>query len=184
MTLEIAIPTATPSPYGYVSGYGLIMSGQIANSEGAVIFLRPSDKVQFYNTDTVTGRLLSAAGIAESAVTPGGAFPATYAFPTSAARTNGSVIGPAGSWSTGLVNTGCYSQEFNFSGAGTYYFGDVTYYGENVRDVFVVSASAAQTAHRLLKAHRSSGWTQRSWISIDAKRENLPGIRNKAIASP
>jgi hypothetical protein len=145
ITLDIAVPTATPSPYGLLAGYGLVIDGNISQVTGTPIELLPSDKVQFVNADPA--RSLSAVGLPASAIT-GGAFPTTYEFPSSAALPSGSAIDASGNWSTGLLASDCYSQEFTLPSSGVYYFGDITYYNDDVRDVIVVSASAPQARGR------------------------------------
>lgn len=130
-------PTIAPI-YGLIGGFGLVSNGN-ANNISAPIVVAPSATVQFFNNDLVGSQLrYSAAGIPNV-----NAFPSpTYTFPPSAAAPSGSQINATSTWSTGLLGGQCYSQTFTIAGAGTYYFGDVTYYGlANLRDVIVATAS-------------------------------------------
>lgn len=149
MTLAIAPPTATPQPYGLIGGFGIVTppapgSSAPATFDGnaSTISLLPADTVQFQNVEV--SRSLAAVGLPSSAIGPSGAFPSTYAFPASASSASGTQIDGRGTWSTGAVAPGCYSQVFTFVGNGTYYFGDINFYAapNYVRNVFVITASA------------------------------------------
>lgn len=147
ITLQVGISSPTPQPYGVVGGYALVnqTTNTIDITAAVPIALLPTDAVQFVNADAV--RSLSAVGLASSAIASSGAFPASYAFPGGAASASGTQIDGSGTWSTGSLAPGCYSQVFTFPQSGTYYFGDPNLYATPsvfLRDVFVISASAPQ----------------------------------------
>ena len=133
--------TATPDPtFGIIAGYGLVAAGN-SNNVAAPIVVLPTATIQFFNNDDSSSQLrYSAVGI------PGAtSFPAaTYTFPPSDVAEIGTQISKTAAWSTGLLGGQCYSQPFTIAGAGTYYFGDYTYYGlANLRDVIVATTSPA-----------------------------------------
>lgn len=130
-------PTADPT-YGVIAGYGLVASGN-SNNVAAPIIVLPAATIQFFNNDDSSSQLrYSAVGIAGAT-----AFPApTFTFPPAAVAAIGTQISKTATWSTGLIAGQCYSQPFTIAAAGTYYFGDYTYYGlANVRDVIVATSS-------------------------------------------
>jgi len=91
--------------------------------------------------------LHSAVGLPTPLPTPG------YVFPAAAASPVGSAISNSGLWSTGRVQPLCFSQSFSLT-AGTYYFGDIDYYGSiNMRDVLVVTTSVPPASER--RYHRT-----------------------------
>jgi hypothetical protein len=134
----LVTPTVDPT-YGLIGGYGLATSGNSSNV-AAPIVVPAGDTVQFFNNDESTSQLrYSAVGI------PGvTAFPSpTFTFPPSAVNPIGTQINATTTWSTGLLGGQCYSQVFTIAAAGTYYFGDYTYYGlANLRDVIVATPSS------------------------------------------
>jgi hypothetical protein len=131
--------TATPDPtYGVIAGYGLVASGN-SNNVAAPIVVSPAATIQFFNNDDSSSQLrYSAVGIAGAT-----AFPVpTFTFPPAAVLALGTQISKTATWSTGLLGGQCYSQAFTIAAAGTYYFGDYTYYGlANIRDVIVATSS-------------------------------------------
>lgn len=135
--------TATNDPtYGVIAGYGLVAAGN-SNNVAAPIVVSPSATVQFFNNDDASSQLrYSAVGIAGAT-----SFPSpTFTFPPATVAQTGTVISKTAAWSTGLLAGQCFSQAFTIAGAGTYYFGDYTYYGlANIRDVIVATASPAAT---------------------------------------
>lgn len=128
-------PTNNPS-YGVIAGYGPVTNGSAANVASPIL-VTPGSAVQFFDNDQLGSQLTySAVGI------PGvSAFPApAFTFPPSALAASGSQITASATWSTGLLAGQCYSQAFTVPSAGTYFFGDYTYYGlGNVRDVIVAA---------------------------------------------
>jgi hypothetical protein len=130
-------PTSDPT-YGTIAGYGLVSAGSAGNV-AAPIVVAPNATVQFFDDDQAGSQLrFSAAGIPGASAFPSPA----YTFPPSASAQTGTQINATSTWSTGLLGGQCYSQTFTIAGAGTYYFGDVTYYGlGNVRDVIVATSS-------------------------------------------
>jgi hypothetical protein len=132
--------TATTDPtYGVIAGYGLVASGS-SNNVSAPVVVSASATVQFFNNDDASSQLrYSAVGIPNVTAFPA----ATYTFPPAAVTQTGTQINKTTSWSTGLLGGQCYSQPFTISGAGTYFFGDYTYYGlANIRDVIVATSSS------------------------------------------
>jgi hypothetical protein len=130
-------PTNNPA-YGIIAGYGPVTGGSAANVAAPILVL-PGATVQFFDNDQLGSQLTySAAGIPN--VT---AFPSpSYTFPPSAIAATGNQISASTVWSTGLLAGQCYSQIFTVPSAGTYYFGDYTYYGlGNVRDVIVAATA-------------------------------------------
>jgi hypothetical protein len=135
----LVTPTVDPV-YGLIAGYGLATSGNSSNV-AAPIAVPVNDTIQFFNNDESTSQLrYSAAGIAGAT-----AFPSpTFTFPASAVNATGTQINATTTWSTGLLGGQCYSQVFTIAAAGTYYFGDYTYYGlANLRDVIVATSSSS-----------------------------------------
>ena len=136
----LVTPTVDPT-YGLIAGYGLTASGNSSNV-AAPIAVPVSDTIQFFNNDESTSQLrYSAVGIPNVTAFPS----ATYTFPPSAVNPVGTQISATATWSTGLLAGQCYSQVFTIGAAGTYFFGDYTYYGlANLRDVIVATSSSAQ----------------------------------------
>jgi hypothetical protein len=130
-------PTTAPV-YGIIAGYGLVVAGSAGNVSAPIV-VAPSATVQFFDDDQLGSQLhYSAAGIPAASAFPG----PTYTFPPAALTQSGTQINATTSWSTGLLSGQCYSQAFTIAGPGTYYFGDVTYYGlGNIRDVIVATSS-------------------------------------------
>jgi hypothetical protein len=130
-------PTSDPV-YGVIAGYGLVSGGTSSNVAAPVV-VGPSATIQFFNDDQAGSQLrYSAAGIPGVAAFPG----PTYTFPPSASAQSGTQINASSSWSTGFLAGQCYSQTFTIGAPGTYYFGDVTYYGlGNLRDVIVATST-------------------------------------------
>jgi hypothetical protein len=130
-------PTVDPT-YGLISGYGLATTGSSSNV-AATIVVAPTATVQFFNNDQSTSQLrYSAVGIPNVTTFPG----PTFTFPPAAVNQTGTQINATSSWSTGLLPGQCYSQVFTIAAAGTYFFGDYTYYAlGNIRDVIVATSS-------------------------------------------
>jgi hypothetical protein len=132
------ITPVTDPAFGVVGGYGLVVNGSVGNTS-APIYVTPASTLQFFDNDQ-TGSQLRYSAVGIPGVT---AFPApSFTFPPSAVNPTGTAITNASTWSTGLLAGQCYSQAFTINGAGTYFFGDYTYFGiANLRDVIVATAS-------------------------------------------
>ncbi len=137
-------PTSVPT-YGVIGGYALVVGGSVSQV-AEVINVLPTDTIQFFNNDSAGSQVsYSAVGIPNVTAFPA----ATYTFPPSQTAAVGTQISSTAAWSTGLLGPQCYSQAFTLAGAGTYYFGDYTYYGlANIRNVIVASTSAPQAVRR------------------------------------
>lgn len=146
--------TATDDPnYGVINGFTDVYDSFNAPSNVAnVILARPSDVIQFVNLEplgpspspSTTPSIIDHSGAALP-----GSFPSpSYTFPPQETSQLGSVISSQ-PWSTGPIGqdfsgqTVCYSQSFTLpSSNGTFYFGDLHFFGlSNMRDLVVVSTS-------------------------------------------
>lgn len=143
------IEPGTPDPtYGSVYGYAIVDTSGNYSLQATPLQLRPSDTIQFTNVDPPTAS--DANGTSHSAVglqTAG--FPEPHTFPSPAFSPSGSTFSNSVLWSTGEIPSEaaglCYSQTFVVPASGAYYFGDLDFYNSvNMRDVIVVSSSAAQ----------------------------------------
>jgi hypothetical protein len=142
-------PPDTPDPtYGSVYGYSLVDTSGNYPLVSSPITLKPNDTIQFTNVDPPTasdanGTSHSAAGLQTNG------FPVPHPFPSAAFAPVGTTLSASTLWSTGEIASEaaalCYSQSFVLPASGTYYFGDLDFYNSvNMRDVIVVSSSAAQ----------------------------------------
>jgi hypothetical protein len=146
--------TATNDPnYGVVNGFTDIYDSSNAPSNVAnVILARPTDVIQFVNLEPL-GPNPSPSASPSIIDHSGAAFPSSfpspsYSFPPQETSQLGSVISSQ-PWSTGPIGQDfsgqfiCYSQSFTLpSTNGTFYFGDLHFYGlSNMRDLVVVSTS-------------------------------------------
>jgi hypothetical protein len=141
----LAVATTDPT-YGLINGYAPIDDTGFYNDIATVIMANPTDVLQFENADDLTPVTIvhSAVGLPQPFPTPG------YVFPSPAASPEGSAITNSSLWSTGRVQPICFSQPFTLT-TGTYYFGDIDYYGSiNMRDVLVVSPSVAPASLKTL----------------------------------
>jgi hypothetical protein len=145
------LATATTDPtYGLINGYAPVdpSSGQFSDV-ASIITVNPADRLQFENADEFSPAVIlhSAVGLPTPLPTPG------YVFPAAASSPVGSAISNSSLWSTGRVQPLCFSQSFSLT-AGTYYFGDIDYYGSiNMRDVLVVTTSVPPASAR--RFHRT-----------------------------
>jgi plastocyanin len=138
--------------YGTLYGYALTDSVGDYPLNSGPIDLKPGDTIQFVNVDPAAasgtdGTSHSAAGFQSAS------FPSDYTFPAAASDPVGSTLSTTALWSTGEIpaqaDTLCYSQTLTVPASGTYYFGDVDFYDStSMRDVIVVSSSAAQRRSR------------------------------------
>jgi hypothetical protein len=130
------ITAANVAPYGTLNGYTTLNSDGTFGNVSTVINATITDIIQFVNGEDSgpTPILHSAAGFSGSLFPP-----IPYSFPSSVQTAVGNAITSSGAWSTGRLNSICFSQPFTVA-AGTYYFGDLDYYNlTNMRDVIVVS---------------------------------------------
>jgi len=137
--------TATIDPtYGVINGYTSVDSSGTFGTVATVINARTTDVVQFANGESsgITAILHSAVGF------PSAAFPpAPNAFPVMDQQPLAMIIS-SGPWSTGRLQSGCFSQAFALT-VGTYYFGDYDYYNlANMRDVIQVAQASAASSKR------------------------------------
>lgn len=148
---------ATSAPtYGPIAGYAVVTSytppttasliNSWVNGSGKTMSITTKNILQFVNGDS--SEIHSAVGF------PGDSFPAQpYKF-TKAQQSPSpnTTIGASGGWWSGLipasVSNVCYSQTFTLK-AGTYYFGDYSYYNTatSYRDVLIVG-TPGPFAHR------------------------------------
>lgn len=156
-----AIGATSVPTYGPIAGYGVYngttpttaaVIDSYVNPAGTPTPITTKTILQFENVDQY--QVHSAVGF------PGDAFPARpYKF-SKAQRSPSpnTTIGGSGGWWTGLIpNTysgTCYSQTFTLK-AGTFYFGDYSYYNiTTFRDVLVVGTPKPQSVHRIFPNRR------------------------------
>jgi hypothetical protein len=144
IVMSVVVTATTAPSYGAINGYIVANSDGSFNNVATVINLHHADLVQFVNADS-----FGPAPIFHSAVNfPGAAkFPTPpISFPPGTALPIDTLISSA-QWSTGRLPPSlslCYSQQFTVA-PGTYYIGDFDFYNAaNMRDVIVVSSSAAR----------------------------------------
>ncbi|GAC1310255.1 MAG: hypothetical protein NVSMB21_17880 [Vulcanimicrobiaceae bacterium] len=131
-----SIAPATVAPYGTLFGYTVAASSATVPSVAAPLVVRAGDTIQFVNVETASATPVfhSAVGFPGATAFP----PVPVVFPQAFERPTGGAIGPA-AWSSGSVAPQCFSPSFSVV-AGTYYFGDATYYNlTNFRGVVVAA---------------------------------------------
>ena len=126
IAMSLSISPATVAPYGQLFGYAPVDSTGAFNNVASVITVAAGSTVQFANGDAPAPQTIyhSAVGFA------GNAFPSTpYVFPSASANQTGSAVSTTSLWSTSQLpgTESCFSQAFVVP-AGTFYFGDITYY--------------------------------------------------------
>ena len=131
-----SIAATTVAPYGTLFGYTVATSIATLPSAAAPIAVRAGDVVQFVNVESISSTPISHSAVGFPGAT---AFPPVPVdFPKTFEQPTGTTIGPA-AWSSGAVAPQCFSPSFAVV-AGTYYFGDATYYNlTNFRGVIVAA---------------------------------------------
>jgi plastocyanin len=126
IAMSLSISPATIAPYGQLFGYAPVDSTGAFNNVAAVVTVAAGSTVQFANGDAPAPQTIYHSAVGFS----GTAFPAVpYAFPSASATQTGSAVSTTSLWSTSQLpgTESCFSQAFVVP-AGTYYFGDITYY--------------------------------------------------------
>jgi hypothetical protein len=136
IAMSLSISPATVAPYGQLFGYAPVDSTGAFNNVATVITVVAGTTVQFANGDAPAPQTIYHSAVGFSGAT----FPAVpYAFPSASANQTGSAVSTTTLWSTSQLpgTSSCFSQPFVVP-AGTFYFGDITYYNSlGMRGVLV-----------------------------------------------
>ncbi len=134
--MSLSISPATVAPYGQLFGYAPVDSTGAFNNVATAITVVAGSTVQFANGDAPAPQTIYHSAVGFS----GAAFPAVpYTFPSASANQTGSAVSTTTLWSTSQLpgTSSCFSQPFVVP-AGTFYFGDITYYNSlGMRGVLV-----------------------------------------------